>query len=153
MRCSGERPSCKRCTRLRRTCTYASVIVSVHAPSQPRKSISTPPLTTAAEFEGNHFSPERTQESSAQLLHQPYEGSIPALPAQDHYLGIPRTVLSNLIEVYYSHIYNASLLLHKRLFLQSLTRGSARPHVVLSVCAFAAVCGSRTSIFISRLTL
>ncbi|KEF54552.1 uncharacterized protein A1O9_08994 [Exophiala aquamarina CBS 119918] len=139
VRCSGERPSCKRCTRLRRTCTYASVIVSGHAPSQLTKSTSTPELNASGEFEGGQFSQGRGQEACAQILRMPYEESIPTLPAQDHYLGIPRTLLSSLIDVFYSHVYNASLLLHKQLFLQSLTRRTARPHLVLSVCAFAAV--------------
>ncbi|KIW92643.1 uncharacterized protein Z519_06490 [Cladophialophora bantiana CBS 173.52] len=43
----------------------------------------------------------------------------------------------SLVDVYYANVYNASLLLHKRLFLEAIAAGTARPHVVLSVCAWA----------------
>jgi hypothetical protein len=35
-------------------------------------------------------------------------------------------------------VYNATLLFHKASFLQSVAAGTVRPHVVLSVCAWAA---------------
>ncbi|EXJ69938.1 uncharacterized protein A1O5_07011 [Cladophialophora psammophila CBS 110553] len=43
----------------------------------------------------------------------------------------------SLVDVYYANVYNASLLLHKRLFLEAIAAGTARHHVVLSVCAWA----------------
>lgn len=42
-----------------------------------------------------------------------------------------------LVEVFYSHVYNASLLLHRDLFLKQLDEGKVVPHVLLSVCAMA----------------
>ncbi|KEF57342.1 uncharacterized protein A1O9_05259 [Exophiala aquamarina CBS 119918] len=57
---------------------------------------------------------------------------------EDRYHGIPRHLISILIEVYYQNVYNAALLLHKKLFLESFVAGTARSHIVLSVCAFAA---------------
>ena len=57
---------------------------------------------------------------------------------EEQYLGIPKSLVSTLVELYFDNVYNAALLLHKRLFLESLAAGTARPHVVLSVCAFAA---------------
>ncbi|KIW93881.1 uncharacterized protein Z519_05196 [Cladophialophora bantiana CBS 173.52] len=57
----------------------------------------------------------------------------------DHYdLGIPKSLVSTLVEVFFDNAYNATLVLHKMLFLESLERGRANPHVVLSICAWAA---------------
>ncbi|EXJ67740.1 uncharacterized protein A1O5_09086 [Cladophialophora psammophila CBS 110553] len=57
----------------------------------------------------------------------------------DHYdLGIPKSLILTLVEVFFDNAYNATLVLHKRLFLESLERGRANPHVVLSICAWAA---------------
>lgn len=53
------------------------------------------------------------------------------------YLGIPPEVLPNLVDIYFSHVYNASLLLHKATFWNKLNAGTLRPHVILSVCASA----------------
>ncbi|KAJ9609082.1 hypothetical protein H2200_006853 [Cladophialophora chaetospira] len=41
-------------------------------------------------------------------------------------------------KAYYANVYNAGLLLHKPSFLQSLASGTARNHLVLSVCALGA---------------
>lgn len=56
------------------------------------------------------------------------------------YLGIPCSLLSTLVEVYYSNVYNSSLVLHKRSFLEALSAGTVRPHVILGVCAWASKC-------------
>ena len=53
------------------------------------------------------------------------------------YYGVPQTLLWDLVDIYFSHAYNASLLLHKKSFLQSLRSGTVHSHVVLSVCAMA----------------
>lgn len=60
------------------------------------------------------------------------------LSDKESYHGIPKALVLALIEVYYDNLYNATLLLHKRLLLESLAADTARPHVVLSVCAAAA---------------
>ena len=54
------------------------------------------------------------------------------------YLGISHDLTYTLAELYFETAYNASLLLHKASFLASLAAGTACPHVVLSVCAWAA---------------
>jgi hypothetical protein len=43
-----------------------------------------------------------------------------------------------LVDLYFETAYNASLLLHKQSFLEQLALGTATPHIVLSVCAWAA---------------
>ncbi|KFZ17772.1 hypothetical protein V501_01572 [Pseudogymnoascus sp. VKM F-4519 (FW-2642)] len=98
--------------------------------------------------------PVSTTTPSREEGHSTYRGSygaettknkypIPPLlltsPSQDYYLGIPESLVSSLIEVYYSDVYNASLLLHKRMFLEAVAAGTARPQVVLSVCAIASI--------------
>ena len=65
-------------------------------------------------------------------------GPLGWLPTEDSYLGIPRNLVLTLVEVYYDNVYNATLLLHKRTFLESLSAGIVRPHIILSVCAWAA---------------
>jgi hypothetical protein len=55
-----------------------------------------------------------------------------------NYLGIPSPLMSSLIEIYYANVYNASILLHKASFLESLANGISRNHVVLSLCALGA---------------
>lgn len=133
MRCSSERPSCKRCIRLRRVCSYVSDVASGYVASQSRKA-SPPPPSYAADL-----SPGRTSISSVKVPLLQFEQPLPRLPAQEHYLGIPKTLLSSLVDVFFSHIYNASLLLRKCDFLDSIAKGTARHHLVLSVCAFAAM--------------
>ncbi|KAK5061460.1 hypothetical protein LTR84_008003 [Exophiala bonariae] len=59
-------------------------------------------------------------------------------PRETSYLGISQSLIFTLVEVYFEKAHNASLLLHKGLFLESLRSGKANPHVVLSVCAWAA---------------
>lgn len=56
----------------------------------------------------------------------------------DQSLGIPSSLLYKLVDVYYANVYNATLLLHKPTFIESLKAGTVRQHIVLSVCAFAA---------------
>lgn len=53
------------------------------------------------------------------------------------YYGVPQTLLWDLVDIYFSHAYNASLLLHKKSFLHSLRSGTVNSHVALSVCAMA----------------
>lgn len=54
------------------------------------------------------------------------------------YLGISESLMYTLVDVYFENAYNASLLLHKGRFLESLTAGTVEAHLILSVCAYAA---------------
>ena len=140
VRCSGNKPICKRCARLGRACVYGSIISEprkVPRPAQITSTIYSPPTVTA---------PFKDRDRSHPITFQAEEvGSQPQLtPAtlfpllSEHYrLGIPPSLVGTLIEVYFSNVYNASLLLHKRSFLEAIAAGTARPHVVLGVCAWA----------------
>lgn len=74
-----------------------------------------------------------------------------ALLPHETYLGIPCSLLSTLVEVYYSNVYNASLVLHKRSFLEALSAGTVRPHVILGVCAWASKCDLAFRIWFTQL--
>lgn len=54
------------------------------------------------------------------------------------YLGISESLMYTLVDVYFENAYNASLLLHKGRFLESLAAGTVEAHLILSVCAYAA---------------
>jgi hypothetical protein len=137
MRCSGERPICKRCSRLRHTCSYNS-----NKPTS-RKS---PHVTNSPSTNGNPSSPPRiekarhnTSNKTTSIGHHPLSTTaLTESPRLEYDLGIPKSLVSTLVEVYYENVYNARLLLHKGQFLESLAAGTANPHVVLSVCASAA---------------
>jgi hypothetical protein len=57
---------------------------------------------------------------------------------EDIYLSIPKDLRTTLANVYFRHVYNAGLLLHRPSFLRSIEDGSSSPHIVLSVCAWGA---------------
>lgn len=57
-----------------------------------------------------------------------------------------------LVDVYFENAYNATLLLHKGRYLDSLAAGTVEAHLVLSVCAYAAKYLSRLLCEMSRLT-
>lgn len=133
IRCSGERPICKRCSRLKRACTYNNNPPTSRNSSHVSVSASTSSTGTreARHISSNEAIPVGNHPSSASALLPDYSGG-------EHYLGIPEPLVSTLVEVYYENAYNANLLLHKRTFLASLAAGTANPHIVLSVCAWAA---------------
>jgi hypothetical protein len=59
-------------------------------------------------------------------------------PSDAYSLGIPSALVLNLTEIYFSNAYNAHLLLHKPSFLKAITEGTAKSHIILSICAWAA---------------
>ncbi|KAK4893554.1 hypothetical protein LTR27_008021 [Elasticomyces elasticus] len=61
---------------------------------------------------------------------------LPTPATQD--LGIPQALIPTLVELYFSNVYNAELLFHKRSFLEALALGTTRPHVILAICAWGA---------------
>jgi hypothetical protein len=133
IRCSGERPACNRCVRLGHSCTYSSKRPSAQKNSKPRQAFSS--VTRAREARHVASSEAVQIQSHASSIRKPL---LVSPIEQDCYLGIPKDLVSTLVEVYYENVYNAALLLHKKSFLETLAAGTARPHVVLSVCAWAA---------------
>ncbi|KAI1113204.1 hypothetical protein F5Y14DRAFT_418642 [Nemania sp. NC0429] len=108
LRCSGERPSCQRCSRLRRPCAY----------SHERSRVSTTPASPG------EFS-------------EPLPPPAPTI-SQQTYLGIPSALVGPLVDTYFTYAYNASLLMHRASFTEALTANVVRPEILLGICAFAA---------------
>ncbi|PTB35162.1 hypothetical protein M441DRAFT_94006 [Trichoderma asperellum CBS 433.97] len=114
IRCSGEQPSCRRCTRLGRHCTWADDYRAQRA------------------FGHNHLD-FFARDLDAWAM-------IPSLPADSHQssaVGISRTCMFDLVNTFFTHVFNASLLLHRTSFLDCLSCGSAEKHMTLSVMALA----------------
>ncbi|OAQ82132.1 fungal specific transcription factor domain-containing protein [Purpureocillium lilacinum] len=107
VRCTGERPSCHRCTRLHRRCIWTKDDSGLSR----RDDASLSP--------GSREANKAIDESTSGTF------------------GIPSSLLPKLVDLYFAHVDNASLLLHRPSFVQSLSTGSVTKHVVLSVCALA----------------
>ncbi|KAI8633487.1 hypothetical protein F5Y19DRAFT_243861 [Xylariaceae sp. FL1651] len=138
IRCTEERPSCKRCVRLRHVCTYGS------DPPPERSNKRAPRETVRGNLSSQHAGNSQRQHTAPAQAARITSRPLPILSqvgenADDKpYLGIPHSLLLELVDRYYENVYNAHLLLHKRLFLESIAEGTACPHVVLSVCAWGA---------------
>lgn len=121
LRCCGQKPSCQRCTRIGRSCIYT----------------------------GSSTTPSRTRRRSASVVsvlqaQRPHSASLASPPLPRHipgkrYSGIPSALLPPLIELYFSHVYNSNLTVHKPTFLKALEADNVRLDIVLSICALAAM--------------
>ena len=138
IRCTGERPICKRCSRLHQTCSYTGTAT----PSRKHHvfipaSINRPKISSPQEQKIQSTADDATRSGGRRPV--PTSSTLPNYSSADHYdLGIPKSLMSFLVDVFFEDAYNATLLLPKRLFLQSLEEGRTLPHVILSVCAWAA---------------
>jgi hypothetical protein len=138
IRCTGERPTCKRCSRLKQACSYNGT----GTPSRKHHvfvpvSINRPISSSPKQRKRKSTADDTTRSDERRPV--PTSSTIPNYSIVDHYdLGIPKSLMSLLVEIFFEDGYNATLLLHRRLFLESLEEGRSSPHVVLSVCAWAA---------------
>lgn len=113
LRCSGVRPVCPRCQRANRPCIYDPTS-TVYLPADSSLRASHEPLPPV---------------SDVSII----STTCHALPTY----GIPVKLMYELVSIYFSHVYNATLLLHRSTFLQQLAANEVRPHIILSICAFA----------------
>lgn len=126
IRCSGDFPHCKRCTRLNQDCRYGQNVAASNTPSGSRV------LQSSA-----------SDESGLGVLG--VETPLPLLPTLTNslqtasFLGIPEPLMLKLIDTYFLHVYNARLFLHRDKFLQAQAAGTNRPCLLLSICAFGSV--------------
>ena len=137
MRCSGDRPVCQRCLRLRHSCSYEALI-SKRTPELPQdviKAKTSPSSLSSVNQERAASTISHRGETVASSSRQIGASLSSGL---EHYLGIPSTLVLKLIDVYYANVYNATLLLHKPTFLEAVAAGKTKAHVLLSVCAWAA---------------
>ncbi|KAI0425589.1 hypothetical protein F5Y09DRAFT_321428 [Xylaria sp. FL1042] len=135
IRCTEERPNCKRCVRLHHTCTYNDSALSRRNKKTPsRRNAQRDVVSTSThDLEGGQDTPPRgAQEPNYTIPKRNDAGG------GRQYIGLLEHLLPELVELYFSCVYNAHLLLHKRSFLASVADGTASTHVVLSVCAWGA---------------
>lgn len=137
VRCSGDRPACKRCARLKHNCVYA--VLAATSPSNdhvhPTGMVFSPPGTPV---QGHPRTSSSERITSEVFAPQMWTISNPATPEKTS-LGIPNSLVTTLVDVYYTHVYNASLMLHRTSFLQQLESGTVAPALLLSICAFASM--------------
>ncbi|RBR23141.1 uncharacterized protein FIESC28_04136 [Fusarium coffeatum] len=119
IRCSGDRPSCTRCVRLKSPCHYNKGGVN-----RVRKQKEYPDV-----FIGNTAS---SRSSLTPIVAAPHRS------IEDTLDNIPSTLLTTLVNLYFTNVYQSTLLFHKPTFLQSLSSGTVRQHVLLSICAWGA---------------
>ncbi|QKX61162.1 uncharacterized protein TRUGW13939_08309 [Talaromyces rugulosus] len=68
----------------------------------------------------------------------PVEPSLSCLHIPEkRYFGVPSALLPTLIDLYYTHLYNASLLVHRPSLASALESETIRIDVLLSICALA----------------
>lgn len=123
LRCCGQKPVCQRCRRLGRPCIY---------PTSRRTTSTTtrtPATASNTATNGTRLSPGPSglPESSVSRFHIP----------EKRYSGVPTALLPVLIDLYYTHLYNASLLLHRPSLTRGLELDTIRTDVLLSICALA----------------
>jgi hypothetical protein len=119
IRCSGERPSCRRCVRLKNACYYDNNVV--HVRNRRDRTRVTSRIDTSAVGPSQSLAPITSQETT-----------------NDFYQGVPPLLVPILIDLYFENVYQSDLLLHKPSFLQALTNQTVRPHILLSICAWGA---------------
>lgn len=128
IRCSNDRPSCKRCVRLKNICHYESSKIR----QQDRNSkLVAIPNTSTSRLPGSP--------SNLDLYNILNKEPAPLEASGDGiYADIPPSLVNSLVDLYFDNVYQSDLLLHKPTFLQSLVSGNVRPHVLLSICAWGA---------------
>ncbi|KAF4339116.1 hypothetical protein FBEOM_6934 [Fusarium beomiforme] len=123
IRCSGERPSCKRCIRLKNTCRYDNPTARIRTNRRAANAVRS--------TRSSHSIPLAPAAVPTPLLITPDS-------SQDYYKDIKPSLINTLVELYFNNVYQSTLLLRKSTFLQSLAAQIVRPHVLLSICAWGA---------------
>ncbi|EGU85024.1 hypothetical protein FOPG_04566 [Fusarium oxysporum f. sp. conglutinans race 2 54008] len=126
VRCSGERPSCKRCVRLKNTCEYGTNLIH---PRQKRNVTRAVTANGASQSVG-----------SRRLAPVALSANLNAESVSNHafFQGIAPSLVNTLVELYFDNVYQSTLLLHKTIFMQSLADQTVNPHILLSICAWGA---------------
>ncbi|KAK2676941.1 Zn(2)-C6 fungal-type DNA-binding domain [Fusarium oxysporum f. sp. vasinfectum] len=126
VRCSGERPSCKRCVRLKNTCEYGTNLIH---PRQKRNATRAVTANGASQSVG-----------SRRLAPVALSANLNAESISNHafFQGIAPSLVNTLVELYFDNVYQSTLLLHKAIFMQSLADQTVKPHILLSICAWGA---------------
>ncbi|KAI0487018.1 hypothetical protein F4859DRAFT_324250 [Xylaria cf. heliscus] len=136
IRCTEERPSCKRCMRLHHICIYRNSPL----PERSNRSSYQPAIQKDVPSEPTQSLSKRhtAQASTPQAQQRPILTQPNGTRGSKQYIGLLEHLLPELVDIYFNCVYNAHLLLHKRSFLESIADGTACTHVVLSICAWGA---------------
>ncbi|CZR39140.1 uncharacterized protein FPRO_05668 [Fusarium proliferatum ET1] len=126
IRCSGERPSCKRCVRLKNTCQYDTSRTHSRAAKGTRKSA------------GAHATSRSVHSSHLDPVVRPAFLSIEPASNHDLFKVIAPSLVNTLVELYFDNVYQSTLLLQKATFLQSVAYQTVKSHILLSICAWGA---------------
>ncbi|XEV06097.1 hypothetical protein FSHL1_011384 [Fusarium sambucinum] len=121
IRCSADRPSCKRCARLKGSCHYNT--------NRIQKQVAVGKSTRNASRE---LLPSLSEPSTSAI------GTATLETPDDNCSVIPPSLVNILVELYFKNVYQSSLLLHKATFIKSVANSTVRLHVLLSICAFGA---------------
>ncbi|UZP41761.1 hypothetical protein NXS19_009577 [Fusarium pseudograminearum] len=121
VRCSADRPRCRRCTRLNNSCHY----YDIRTPNQLKV------------VERSSRTREALLSSRPEPLASTSGTAVPMTP-DENCSEIPSSLFNALIELYFNNVYQSNLLLHKASFINSLADSAVRPHVLLSMCALGA---------------
>ncbi|KAI1346479.1 hypothetical protein F5Y01DRAFT_297708 [Xylaria sp. FL0043] len=135
IRCTEERPSCKRCVRLHHVCTYSDGAPPGRRSKTPQQGSALSDVLSPSTRGLGRERDARTSGAQDATDAPPYRNDA---GGGRQYLGMLEHLLPELVELYFNCVYNAHLLLHKRSFLASVADGTAPAHVVLSVCAWGA---------------
>lgn len=141
IRCSGEHPICKRCARLTRMCVYtptASTARSLRFISDSENRNKRAVKYNELGRKDNCMKYSDTGQSNLEGHQLTEESVISSMREDIPHFGIFESLMYTLVDVYFETAYNAGLLLHKRRFLESLEAGTVEPHLILSMCAYAA---------------
>lgn len=143
IRCDGERPVCKRCSRLKRNCVYSTEAGSSRKSKAIQRLLAAAPSPDErahlpASARSRNPSVNHDNLFSARYTPTSIEARIPRPLTDERHHGIPKPMLLALVDIYFETAYNASLLLHKPRLLEAIDADTVSPHVLLSICAWAA---------------
>lgn len=100
IRCTGERPRCKRCSRLKQTCSYSGTATHsrknhVFVPA----SINRPTTSSPKEQKNKSTAHDTTRSDGRRPV--PRSSILPNYSRLDHYdLGIPKSLMSLLVAIF-----------------------------------------------------
>ncbi|KAJ5246165.1 hypothetical protein N7468_001148 [Penicillium chermesinum] len=144
IRCSGEKPACKHCTRSRIPCVY-KVTTRKAAPRTDYMAMLDKRLKRMEDRVIKTIPKDETRDMTAigRSVVKPSQQGQPARQAKKRSAGaefLPSLeIQEHLAEVFFDCVYGQSyLLLHKPSFMRRLKAGTVPPVLILAVCAVSA---------------
>ncbi|OAA66929.1 Transcription factor [Niveomyces insectorum RCEF 264] len=147
LKCSRQRPTCDRCSRLGSECAFPAPpdrkLLAAHRASPKRRRLDDRATATASAALA--FNADPAARSSTAVDPDP-PSFVPSRAAHaggqtcDAIVGaLPRSLQRIFVEVYFSHMYNASLTFHQPTFLEAFETGAVASHVLVAIFATATI--------------